>query len=127
MTVTVTVNGEVAGACGVYSHAERTRKERSISKEASRSSEWRGGGKQKQGGPCLLGQTLSQASSCCELMLPARRGYLENQIAFGVSLLFARLIRAETPPPFCALFLEILQDLENKRETQDSRKEQSMV
>lgn len=48
-------------------------------------------------------------------------GYLKNEIAFAeIRLLFARDLRAEAPSPFCALFLEILQDLE-KRRTQSSR------
>lgn len=55
--------------------------------------------------------------------MPARTdpGYLEDQIAFGATLLFGN-VGAETSPPFRALFLKILQDLENKRETRDSRK-----
>lgn len=63
---------------------------------------------------------LSGRTSTCA---PARAdpGYLEDQIAFGVTLLFGN-VGAETSPPFRALFLKILQDLENKRETRDSRK-----
>lgn len=54
---------------------------------------------------------------------PARAdpGYLEDQIAFGGTLLFLD-VRAQTSPAFRAFFLKILQDLENKRETRDSRK-----
>lgn len=48
-------------------------------------------------------------------------GYLKDQIAFGATLLFGNF-GAEASPPFRALFLKILQDLENKRETRDSRK-----
>lgn len=63
---------------------------------------------------------LSGRTSTC---VPARAdpGYLEDQIAFGATLLFGN-VRAEAAPPFRALFLKILQDLENKRETRDSRK-----
>lgn len=66
------------------------------------------------------GNMLSGRTSTCA---PARAdpGYLEDQIAFGVTLLFGN-VGAETSPPFRALFLKILQDLENKRETRDSRK-----
>lgn len=63
---------------------------------------------------------LSGRTSTCA---PARAdpGYLEDQIAFGATLLFGN-VGAEASPPFRALFLKILQDLENKRETRDSRK-----
>lgn len=63
---------------------------------------------------------LSGRTSTCA---PAHAdpGYLKDQIAFGVTLLFCN-VRAETSPAFRALFLKILQDLENKRETRDSRK-----
>lgn len=43
------------------------------------------------------------------------QGYLKNQIAFA-ELLFAWGFRAETSPPFSALFLEVLQDLEKKKQ-----------
>lgn len=66
------------------------------------------------------GSMLSGRTSTCA---PARAdpGYLEDQIAFGVTLLFGN-VGAEASPPLRALFLKILQDLENKRETRDSRK-----
>lgn len=70
--------------------------------------------------PGGAGNMLSGRTSTCA---PARAdpGYLEDQIAFGVTLLFGN-VGAEASPPFRALFLKILQDLENKRETRDSRK-----
>lgn len=66
------------------------------------------------------GNMRSGRTSTC---VPARAdpGYLEDQIAFGCTLLFLN-VGAQTSPPFRALFLKILQDLENKRETRDSRK-----
>lgn len=70
--------------------------------------------------PGGAGSMLSGRTSTC---VPARAdpGYLEDQIAFGATLLFGNF-GAEASPPFRALFLKILQDLENKRETRDSRK-----
>lgn len=75
---------------------------------------------QRSRAPGGAGFMLSGRTSTCA---PARAdpGYLEDQIAFGATLLFGN-VGVETSPSFRALFLKILQDLENKRETRDSRK-----
>lgn len=92
---------------------------------AGRGSETETPNKKKRSERCGLkepgGAAGNMRSGRTNTCAPARAdtGYLEDQIAFGVLFLN---FGAQTSPPFRALFLKILQDLENKRETRDSRK-----